>query len=165
MSEWPLDGIDPVAFGAALSQLPPTHELVAAARAAVDISDSRHDDARALAAAGREVSAECRGLSTEVTMTRAALAARAAIDGPARLARFDAPPARDPVEPARDPAGTAAAVNMARDWANDHAAALDARQHELSQWHADQAVTERTTASTDATVPEQAGAPAMERIR
>lgn len=158
MSGWPLDGIDPAAFGAALSQLPPTHELVAAARAAVDLADARHDDQTALADAGRAAGADCRGLAAHHQATRTALNARAAIDGPERLAKFEAPPERDHPPPAGDPAATAAAVDMARAWAEDHAAALDARQAELAQWHADQA-------AEHADVPEQATAPDIERIR
>jgi len=161
----PLDGLDPVAFAAALSQLPPTHELVAAARAAVDVADGRAANRAALSDAAHDLSAECRGAAMATTMTRATLAARADIDGPARVERFDrALTERDKPPPASDPAGTAAAVGMAREWADDHAAAHDARQEELTRWHADDQRTD-PAAGRAAEVPEQAGEPAMERVR
>lgn len=156
----PLHGLDPAAFAAALSQLPPTHELVAAARAAVDVADARAADRAAIADATREARAECQGVAMNHSLTRAALAGRAEVDGPSRLERFDAPAERDPAPAASDPAATAAAVAMARDWAADAADVHDARAAELARWHADD-----QAARDAADVPEQAAAPELERAR
>ena len=52
-----LDAIDPVELAAALSRRPPTDALVAAARAAVDVSDARWERDHAMAEAGTDVAA------------------------------------------------------------------------------------------------------------
>lgn len=160
MTRHPLGGLDPVELATALSQLPPTHELVAAARAAVDIADARAADRAALADAARDASADCQGYAMQRSLTRAALVARADLDGDRgteRVARFDdaTRPPTPPPAPA-NPDRTAAAVAMARAWADEHAAAHDARAQDLARWHDDRA---RDTAA----VPEQSRGPVRDR--
>lgn len=125
-----LEGLDPVALGAALSVLPPTHPLVAAARAAVDLADMRDDQRRALWEASKDVAAACAQTgATQAGNTLQMWKARAETDGPESRAAEKAAELASPLLPEpREPAGaelsaaTAAAVAMARQWIADREA-------------------------------------------
>lgn len=124
-----LEKVDPVELAEALSKLPPTHQLVAAARAAVDVSDARWDRDHAMAEASRDVAS---GWSADggATDAQRMWAGRAEVDGPdsraaEKSAELSRPPTRD--EPAQrtynaGEQSTADAVRWARQWAADRAA-------------------------------------------
>jgi hypothetical protein len=133
-----LDAIDPVELAAALSQLPPTHALVAAARAAADVADSRREHQLEQRAAAKNVAADTdwSRVAMEHTLAHRMWEARAAADGPDSAAAhvaaqvYAAPAVPQPRPPCSSQRETAIAVQWARQWAADRAAdeaELDAR--------------------------------------
>lgn len=151
-----VDDLDPVELGVALSKLPPTHALVAAARAAVDVAELRAEQQRDDAEASKDMSrawAEA-GIADELRGRERTWRARAEFDGAGRatdearavVERLDGP--LPPLPEPRTPAGaelraeTAAAVAMARQWLADqaaHEADLERRAQEARWVAADHA--------------------------
>jgi hypothetical protein len=100
----PLDGIDPVELGVALSQLTLTSEHVAAARLALEVVDARYAAARVNADLSRDVGQACRdeGVADHVADARRTWAARGEV-------------ARDDADAARKEAGDAVGARSAAD--------------------------------------------------
>jgi hypothetical protein len=100
----PLDGIDPVELGVALSQLTLTSEHVAAARLALEVVDARYAAARVNADLSRDVGQACRdeGVADHVADGRRTWVARGEV-------------ARDDADAARKEAGDAARACAAAD--------------------------------------------------
>lgn len=139
-----LDGVDPVSFAVALSQLPPTHPLVAAARAAVDVAKGRHERQQATTEAAHDIAAATRrqDLAGSYLDTVTMWKARAEVDGPSsRSAAKAAEVQQAPVPDPRPPAGserraeTAALVAEARAFVAAQEIAAEERLHDVMEHH------------------------------
>lgn len=116
-----LDDVDPVTLAEWLSRRPPTDAYVAAARAAVDVSEARWDRDHALAEAGTDVASGARGVDRDA---RQMWEARAETDGPdsraaAKAEELAHSPGREPGPGAAYDDTTQAVIDEARRWAAD----------------------------------------------
>lgn len=142
-----LDDIDPIELAEALSRRPPTDALVAAARAAVDVSDARWERDHAMAEAGSDVAAARPQTDRDA---RQMYDARAETDGPGSRSAEKAAELSRPVQPEeREPYESSRIAEEAREWADNRRldeedrerAAEDARAsqamydaHEMALW-------------------------------
>lgn len=138
-----LDDLDPAALGAALSQLPPAHPLVCAARAAAEVADGRADYERAMVEASEDVAREVAGddLGGRYRDAQTMWRGRAEVDGPDSYAARQAsemeafvPEPRPPVGAEYDPV-TASMVAEAKAWAAAQDAAAEEALHDAMEHH------------------------------